>query len=93
MASNTNRRKDYGKYEAPENFTIKTATQVEVGDVAVTPSGIESVVIDKKLVYSKVELNERLRAQYQITFASKLKGVVTKIYTPSSSISVLIRTE
>lgn len=93
MGSNINRRKDYGKYLAPENFEIKTAAQIEVGDIAVTPSGIESVIIEKKLMYSNVELNERLKTRYQITFASKVKGVVTKIYTPSSSISVLKSTE
>lgn len=89
MASNANRRADYGKYQAPTNHTIKHARDIEVGDIAVTPSGIQSVVVDIKLQYSKVELNERLRAQYAITTASKTQGMITKIYTPSASVSVL----
>lgn len=89
MASNVNRRADYGKYEAPENHTIKMAKDVEVGDVTVTPSGIQSTVIDIKLQYSKVELNDRMRARYAITTACSMRGVITKIYTPSASVSVL----
>lgn len=92
MASNVNRRTDYGKYDAPENVEIKTANKIETGDIAVSPSGLQSIVIDKKLVYSNVELNERMKTRYQITFASKTQGVITKIYTPSASISVLKRT-
>lgn len=89
MSSNANRQKDYGKYKAPQNVTIKIAKNIEVGDITVTPSGLQSTVIDKKLAYNKVELNEQHRALYEITFASKTQGVITKRYTPTSSISVL----
>lgn len=89
MASNVKRRADYGKYEAPDNHIIKQARDVEVGDIAVTPSGIKSVVVDIKLQYSNVELNERLKARYAITTASQARGMITKIYTPNASVSVL----
>lgn len=89
MASNVKRRADYGKYEAPENHTVKMAKDIEVGDITVTPSGIQSTVVDIKLQYSKVELNEALRARYAITTACQRRGMITKIYTPSASVSVL----
>ena len=89
MGNNMKRRKNYGKHEASQNVTIKIAKNIEVGDIAVTPSGLQSTVIDKKLAYSKVELNEQHRAFYEIIFVSKTQGVITKRYTPTSSISVL----
>ena len=89
MGSNLNRRKDYGKYTAPDGVIIKTAQSVEVGDIAITPSGLESEIIEKKLLMSKVELNEAHRRSYQITFASKSSGVISKTYSPNSSISIL----
>lgn len=89
MSSNMNRRTDYGKYSATDNVTVKIAKNVEIGDTAISPSGFQSTVIDKKLVYNKVELNEQHRAMYEITFASKTQGVITKIYTPTSSVSIL----
>lgn len=89
MENNTNLRKDYGKYSAPDYVKVVTAQQIEVGDVAVSPAGLQSTVIDKKLLLSSKELNQRAGRLYDITFASKTRGVVTKRYTPNSNINIL----